>query len=60
VGSLRDLADDYQQRAANQAEKIHVFLPVLLTVGLAGTAVAAYALMLFLPWTTALQELAAP
>ncbi len=58
AATLRELADDYQQRAASQAERIRVFLPLLLTVGVAGTAVAAYALMLFVPWTTALRELA--
>jgi type II secretory pathway component PulF len=59
-GTLRRLADDYQQRAIYQAERIRLFLPLLLTVGVAGTAVAAYALMLFLPWTTVMREVAGP
>jgi hypothetical protein len=54
------LADDYHERAASEAERIRLFLPLLLTVGVAGTAVAAYALILFLPWTIALRELSAP
>lgn len=60
AGTLKRLADDYHQRATHQAERIRLFLPLLLTVGVAGTAVALYALILFLPWTTALRELAAP
>jgi general secretion pathway protein F len=58
--TLQELADDYQQRAVLQAERIRVLLPVLLTAGVAGTAVALYGLVLFLPWTMALRELAAP
>lgn len=59
-GTLRLLAEDYQQRATYQAEKINLFLPVILTACVAGVAVGIYALMLFLPWAIALRELSGP
>ena len=58
--TLQRLSDDYHRRAAYQAERIRLILPLLVTFGLAGTAVALYALILFLPWTTLLRELAQP
>jgi general secretion pathway protein F len=60
AGTLQNLADDFHQRATLQAERIRFFLPLMLTVGIAGSAVALYALVLFWPWTIALKELAAP
>ncbi len=60
ASTLHYIANDYQQRAANQADQIRLLLPLIFTVGIAGTAVAVYALVLFLPWTTALRGLAAP
>jgi general secretion pathway protein F len=60
VESLRNLAPMYRKRGAFQAEKLQVFLPVLLMVLIGGTATLFYGLTLFVPLTTMLKGLGAP
>ena len=56
--ALRHSADAYRRRARHQADLTRVFLPVVLTVGIAGVATAAYALVLFVPYAAMLHSLA--
>lgn len=60
VESLRGLAPMYRKRAADQAEKLRVFLPVLLMLGIGGSATFIYGLTLFVPLSLALAGLSAP
>ncbi len=46
---LRHLADLYRRRARFRAERIAVFVPLVLTLGLGTVVAAAYALAVFLP-----------
>ncbi len=48
---LRRMAARYRGGARHQAEKMRVFLPTVLLLGIGGTATALYALTLFLPLT---------
>jgi general secretion pathway protein F len=56
--ALKHAAETYRRRAQDQADVARVFLPVLLTAGLAGSVTLLYALGLFLPYTTMLRQLA--
>ncbi|MGA2030725.1 MAG: hypothetical protein ABSG68_00580, partial [Thermoguttaceae bacterium] len=58
LSALRRTADAYHRRAQHQADLARVFLPVVFTVGIGGTATLLYALALFVPYTTMLKELA--
>lgn len=60
AAALRQAADDYRQRAIHRAELIRTLLPLMLTIGIGGTAALVYALLLFVPWTITLQDLAQP
>jgi general secretion pathway protein F len=60
AGALRDAAAMYRRRALNQAQKIRVMLPVVLLFAIGATATLFYTLMLFLPLTSLLKELAVP
>jgi general secretion pathway protein F len=55
--ALRHAAATYHRRARHQAELACVMLPALLTAVIAGSIVAVYALMLFLPYTMLLKAL---
>jgi type II secretory pathway component PulF len=57
VAALYNLAELYRKRANYQAEKLYVFLPTILIVGIGGTATLFYALALFLPLINLLKEL---
>ena len=56
--ALQHSAVTYHRRAQNQADLLRVLLPALLTVMVAGSITAAYALMLFIPYTMMLNSLA--
>jgi len=58
--ALQHAAETYRRRAQRQAETLRIFLPVLMTVGIGGTAVLAYTLALFLPYVSILFELGTP
>ena len=60
VESLRSLAPMYRKRAAFQADKLQVFLPTLLMLGIGGSATLLYGLTLFIPLSTMLTGLASP
>ncbi len=55
--ALRSSAAAYRRRALHQAEFIRVFLPVVLTVGIGGSVVLAYALTVFAPYAAFLRFL---
>jgi general secretion pathway protein F len=57
VSSLHDLADLYRKRAKYQAEKLQVLLPVVLMIGIGGTATLCYGLALFVPIASLLNQL---
>jgi general secretion pathway protein F len=57
VAALNNLATLYRKRARFQAEKLYVFLPLLLLIVIGASATLIYGLALFLPLTTILQEL---
>jgi len=57
MGALRHAAETYRRRARHSAEMAQIFLPVLFTVFIGGTAVAISAFGLFIPYCTMLQEL---
>ena len=52
VAALKQMAGRYRGQARHQADKIRVFLPTLLLLGLGSTATLLYALALFVPLTT--------
>jgi general secretion pathway protein F len=56
--ALRRTAEMYYRRGASQAEAARVFLPVLLTLAVAGTATLAVGLLLLGPWYWFLFEFA--
>jgi type II secretory pathway component PulF len=56
--ALQHSADIYHRRARNQSQLLRVLLPVLLTVTMAGSVTAVYALALFFPYTIMLKSLA--
>ena len=57
VTALRNLADLYRKRANYQAEKLRVLLPMILMIGIGGTATLLYGLALFVPITNLLSQL---
>ena len=60
AGSLRALAAIYRKRAEHQAEKIRVYLPIILLVVIGLSATLLFGLALFLPFTSLLGDLAIP
>jgi len=58
AGSLRGLAAIYRKQAEHQAEKIRVFLPIVLLVVIGLSATLLFGLCLFLPFTSLLEGLA--
>jgi general secretion pathway protein F len=54
LSALRNSASAYHRRARSQSDMLRVFLPVFLTVVVAGGVTALYALALFVPYTTLL------
>jgi general secretion pathway protein F len=58
--SLHGLAAMYRKRAEYQAEKIRVFLPIVLLVAIGLTATLFFALSLFVPLTSMLRDLVVP
>ena len=57
VAALHNLADVYRKRAQYQADKLSVFLPTILMIGIGASATLFYALALFVPLTNMLREL---
>jgi general secretion pathway protein F len=60
ASSLHALAAIYRSRAEHQADKIRVFLPIVLLLVLGFSACLAFALSLFVPFATLLKDLALP
>ncbi len=60
VQALRNLAPMYRKRAAFKADKLRIFLPVIVMVLVGASTTLLYALTLFLPLSGMLNELAAP
>ncbi|MEE8451057.1 MAG: type II secretion system F family protein [Thermoguttaceae bacterium] len=58
--ALQHAAETYRRRARRQADMLRMFLPVVMIVGIGGTAVLAYTLALFLPYAAILHELGRP
>jgi general secretion pathway protein F len=54
---LRQSAETYRRRAIARADWLRWRLPVVLTVGVGGTATLLYALCLFIPWISILNDL---
>ena len=59
VAALHNLAIHYSKRARFRAEKLHVFLPVILLIIIGATTTLFYALTLFLPMVEMLRGLSA-
>lgn len=57
AAALRQNAEMYRRRAIARADWLRWRLPVLLTLGIGGTATLIYALILFVPWFSLLKEL---
>ena len=60
IRSLHSYAQGERRRAEYLAEWLRIQLPVLLTLGIGGTAVLAYALSVLGPWYSLLFEFAQP
>jgi general secretion pathway protein F len=60
VPSLRHAADSYRTRATHRAELLRTFLPIVLTIGVGAVAVLVYGLLLFVPFSALLRQLAEP
>ena len=58
VTALRHMAGLYRRRARHLAETIRLWLPMILLFVIGATATLVYALTLFIPFTSMLQELA--
>jgi type II secretory pathway component PulF len=56
--ALQHSAATYHRRARNQSDLLRVLLPAFLTVVVAGSITAAYALLLFVPYAMLLKSLA--
>jgi general secretion pathway protein F len=59
VGALQNLAQHYRKRGKFQAEKLAIFLPLILMIAVGAGATAFYALALFIPLLNMLRQLAA-
>lgn len=57
VAGLHNLASHYRSRAKFQAEKLYVFLPMLLLIVIGATATLFYGLALFIPVSNMLRDL---
>ncbi|HTU27325.1 MAG TPA: type II secretion system F family protein, partial [Pirellulales bacterium] len=55
---MRQTARNYRRRTERQADWLRIYLPMLLTVGIGGTATLAYCLTLFIPYADMLKSLA--
>jgi type II secretory pathway component PulF len=58
VSSLRQAATMYRERAIRAAEWYSEYVPILLTVGVAGTLTICFALLVMWPYASLLRELA--
>lgn len=56
--ALQHSAAAYQRRARHQSDLVRVFLPVFLSVAVAGSMTIVYAVAVFLPYATLLDSLA--
>jgi len=56
--ALRHAAETYRRRARHQSDLVRIFLPVVLTVCVGGSATLVYAVALFGPYTAMLRWLA--
>jgi type II secretory pathway component PulF len=57
VPALQHSAEAYHRRARLQSDLVRALLPAMLTILIGGTITAAYALMLFIPYITLLENL---
>ena len=57
---LHHLSDAYQRQAVRRAAIIRVWVPVVFTIGIAGTVTLAYCVAFFLPLRFFLQGLMSP
>jgi len=55
--ALRQSANAHHRRARHQADWLRMYLPLLLTLGIGGTATALYVLVLIGPWLKLLSEM---
>jgi general secretion pathway protein F len=60
VEVMRNLAPMYRKRGAFQAEKLQIFLPTMLMLGIGGTATLFYGLTLFIPLSSMLTGISRP
>ncbi len=60
LGALRQQAESYRAQAQRLNNRVAVYLPIFLAVGIGVTAVAVLAVSVLGPWYTALFELAKP
>jgi general secretion pathway protein F len=60
VDSLEKLGPIYRSRGNFKSEKLKIFLPILLTIAIGGTATLIYGLTLFLPLSSMLSKLTTP
>jgi general secretion pathway protein F len=60
VTALHNLADVYRKRAQYQSDKLAVFLPTILMIGIGASATIFYGLALFIPLANMLRELTLP
>lgn len=58
VRALRQMSQRYRGQASYQAEKLRIFLPIILLLGIGATATLLYTLALFLPMTSLWTSLA--
>lgn len=55
---LRRSAENYRDDAARQAQWVSTYLPMIITIGFAGTVVVLYAIMTLAPWLLVLHRIA--
>jgi type II secretory pathway component PulF len=60
VAALHNLAEVYRKRAQYQSDRLAVFLPTVLMIGIGATATFLYALAVFIPLTNLLREITIP
>jgi general secretion pathway protein F len=60
VSALRNVGEMYRKRALFRAEKIRVYMPILLLLGVGGLATLFFGLSLFVPFSAILRNLAIP
>jgi type II secretory pathway component PulF len=60
AAALKNTAQNYRQRAIYRGELLKVYMPIVMSAAIGGTATLAYTMLLFVPWAALLHEISQP